>query len=173
MKRITCQLHPRSGDARSSSRPRRLGPCCSLRVARSFQSGSRAPDALDEGLHSQAIHPPPMTPGKRRVIAASRSPLESEIVDLYQASEAPFDRDLFVLEWLRLLVGDRVPGIDRVSFQRLAQCVHAAPISATRLPGRKRINRRALMKCLRSPPMILRSPVRSISLSAIILPADL
>lgn len=82
---------------------------------------------------------PPMSFGKVRVIAASRSPIEAEIVELFQDREPPFDRELFTFEWLIACLRGRIPDIDKVAPRRLAEYVQGKPISAVRLDGRKRI----------------------------------
>lgn len=83
---------------------------------------------------------PPMSLCKARVIAASRSPIEAEIVELFQDREPPFDSDLFTFEWLISCLRSRIPDIDKVAPRRLAEYVQGKPISAVRLDGRKRIH---------------------------------
>ena len=53
---------------------------------------------------------PPLTVGKKLVIAASRSPAQAELVDAFEHNEDPFDWDLFVMEDLRGLLVRR--GLD-------------------------------------------------------------
>jgi hypothetical protein len=113
-----------------------------------FLNSERAPGVLRHILMSRDLSgfnpasEPPMTAGKRRVIAASRSPIEAEIVDLFDSREPPFDRDLFVLECLRSALQGRVPGVADISFRKLAEYVYGKPIAAVRLPGRRRIKAR-------------------------------
>jgi hypothetical protein len=111
----------------------------------SFLESDRAPGVLRSILRSRdlsAFNPagdPPMTAGKCRVIAASRSVVEAEIVELFENREPPFDRDVFSLDWVRTALIDRVPGSEKIAPRKLAAYVQTKPISAVRLTGRKRI----------------------------------
>lgn len=110
-----------------------------------FLNSDRAAGVLQHILRNRDLSnfnpaaEPPMSPGKVRVIEASRSLIEAEIVELFREREPPFDRDLFTFDWLKACLKSRIPDIDKIAPRRLAEYVQATPISAVRLDGRKRI----------------------------------
>jgi hypothetical protein len=85
-----------------------------------------------------AQNPPPMTAAKTRMVESSRSPLEDEVVALFEDREAPFNRDLFTLEDLRFALRLRMPRFADTSRKRLATIVKAEPIHAEKLTVRPR-----------------------------------
>lgn len=85
-----------------------------------------------------AQNPPPMTAAKARMVESSRSPLEDELVALFEDREPPFNRDLFTLEDLRLALRQRMPSLADTSRKRLATIVRAEPIRAEKLTLRPR-----------------------------------
>jgi len=132
-----------------------------------FLNSARAPGVLRGMFFCRdlsAFNPmgePPMTAGKIRSIAACRSPLEAAIIDLFDDKEPPFDRELFVIEWVKRALVDQGWKLDHVALQKVAAIVQAKPISAQRLHGRIRIkvNRPSLLPldgqyrvwCIRNP----------------------
>jgi hypothetical protein len=80
---------------------------------------------------------PPLTEGKRLVIAASRSDAETAILDAWTNRDFPFDRDLVVLEDIREVLAAQ--GVD-AGLRKIGDFLRRAPISATRLPLRPRVH---------------------------------
>jgi hypothetical protein len=79
---------------------------------------------------------PPLTEGKKLVIAASRSDAEAAIFDAWTNRDFPFDRDLFILDDVRSVLAGQ--GTD-ISLRRISDIVRRPPIGATQLPGRPRV----------------------------------
>jgi hypothetical protein len=113
-------------------------------VLHRFLTSPRAPGVLRwifgrvslAGFDAQ--NPPPMTAAKTRMVESSRSPLEDEVLALFEDHEAPFNRDLFTLEDLRVALRPRMPSFADISRKRLATIVRAEPIHAEKLTLRPR-----------------------------------
>jgi hypothetical protein len=121
---------------------RKMSPSDAARL-HDFLKGPRGVPVLQQLFRRRdlsgfnAFGEPPLTDGKRLVIAASRSDVEDALVEAWTAAEFPFDRDLVVLEDVQGILEGK--GLD-ASMRKIGDLLRRQPIGAVRLTSRPRLN---------------------------------